>query len=1056
MKKKLFLFLTMAFLLLFSAATFAQSKTITGTVTDSSGNPINAASVKIKGTQRGTITNLQGAFTLQASPDNVLIISSLNYVTREVIVGGQSELNISLQGVNNQNLSDVVVTAFGVKKETRSLGYEVQTVSSEKLTQASNNSLAGALQGKATGITITPSSGMPGASAMIVMRGARSFTGDNTPLYVIDGMPVSSGADISTGDGVSGTDVANRAVDIDPNDIANIELLDGQKAAALYGIRASNGVIVITTKSGQGINGGRAKISFSTNASFDNLSRKPKFQTEYAQGSGGVYSPTASTSWGPKISDLPNDPKYGGNTQNSYTADGLHNGQYYVTQRAQAGLDPWATPGVYDNVGDFFNTGKTYNNYLSIANGNDNNSYALSLGSTNQTGIVPHTAMNRYTANLGATSKLSEHFKATFNGHFTNSDINKAPGANDGIMATVYNAPASYDLKGIPDHVDGDLYTPVNYRGGAFTNPYWNMEHNLHDEKTNRFFGNTNVTYSTRLNDAMTLDVKYQIGADVYTTNYTDLLDYGMPGAAGGSITQTTYTNSTFNSYLSANFKWDINKDLNLNVLLGNEYNSGSSEYRQQIGYSFAFSGFDHMDNTTTKDATEQYLRKRNFGTFGDISLSYLNMLYLDLTGRNDIVSTMPSNNRSFFYPSASLSFIFTELAGLKGNSVLNYGKVRVSYAQVGQAGDYFPPSYSIPGYGGGFYSFTPILYPVGGVKAYVPNATLYDPNLKPQNTNSIEAGTDLKFFNNLVELSYTYSHQHVVGQIFPVPLAGSTGASSLVTNGGAIHTNSHEVSLTVNAIRQKDIEWSIGANFTKIVNYVDELAPGVTSIFLGGFVTPQVRASIGYQFPTIYGVTYARNDQGKVIVGDDGVPESGAPGVIGQGAPKFTMGFNTNLRYKIFTLAAVLDWKNGGQMYSGTTGLFDNYGVSLASAAARDKNSVIFPNAVKEDGTPNDIAVTGTSNIQNYYSTINGIDESSIVKAGFLKLREVSLSVQALKKQHLSLDVNIFARNILLWTDSPYLDPESSQGNTNMAGVFERFTLPQTRSMGLGVNLNF
>lgn len=814
---------------------------------------------------------------------------------------------------------------------------------------------------------------------------------------------------------------------------------------------------MITTKSGQGINGGRARISFSTNASFDNLSRKPKLQNEYAQGSGGKYSPTASTSWGPKISELPNDLNYGGNEQNQYTADGLHKGQYYVPQRAQAGLDPWATPGVYDNVGDFFNTGKTYNNYINIANGNENNSYSLSLSSTNQTGIVPHTDMNRYTANLGATSKLSKHFKAAFNGYFTNSDIDKAPGANDGIIATVYAAPPSYDLKGIPDHAEGDPYTPVNYRGGAFTNPYWDMEHNNFNEKTNRFFGNTNVTYSTRFNDAMTLDIKYQIGTDVYTTNYTDLWDYGMPGKAGGQITQTTYTNSTFNSYLSANFKWDINKDLNIAVLLGNEYNAGSSEYRQQIGYGFAFSGWDHMDNTNTKDATEQYLRTRNFGTFGDVSLSYANMLYLDLTGRNDIVSTMPSDNRSFFYPSASLSFIFTELAGLKGSSVLNFGKIRLSYAQVGQAGTYLPNSYTIPGYGGGFYSFTPILYPIGGVKSYIPSSTIYDPNLKPQNTNSIEAGTDLKFFNNLIELSYTYSRQNVKDQIFGVPLAGSTGASSFVTNGGKIHTNSHEVSLTVNAIREKDLDWSVGVNFTKITNYVDELAPGVTSIFLGGFTTPQVRASIGYQFPTIYGTTFERDEKtGKVVVGDDGVPLSGSPGVIGQAAPKFTMGFNTNLRYKIFKLAAVLDWKNGGQMYSGTTNLLDLYGVSKISAQARDKNSVIFKDAVKEDGTPNDIAVTGYSNIQNYYSTINSIDEASIYKAGFLKLRELSLSVQALRKQHLSLDVNIFARNILLWTDAPQLDPESSQGNTNMAGSFERFTLPQTRSMGLGVNLNF
>jgi hypothetical protein len=265
-----------------------------------------------------------------------------------------------------------------------------------------------------------------------------------------------------------------------------------------------------------------------------------------------------------------------------------------------------------------------------------------------------------------------------------------------------------------------------------------------------------------------------------------------------------------------------------------------------------------------------------------------------------------------------------------------------------------------------------------------------------------------------------------------------------------------HEATLNVNAIRQKDLEWSIGANFSKIDNYVDELAPGVESIFLGGFTTPQVRAGIGDKFPVIYGNTYLRNDEGKVIVGSDGIPLTGAPGVIGRVSPDFILGGNTRLRFKTLTLSAVVDWKQGGQMYGGTTGLFDNYGVSKKTAEARDKNAVMFEDAVKEDGKPNDIVISGPAKIQAYYAALNVIEESSIIESSFIKLREVALRLQAIKKANFGLSISVFARNILLWTNSPILDPEASQGNTNIAGAFERFTLPQTKSIGIGVNVQF
>ncbi|HRP56877.1 SusC/RagA family TonB-linked outer membrane protein [Agriterribacter sp.] len=1044
----------LAMLLLCSIIAWSQTKTLTGRVTNEIGDPIPFATIKIKGSTAGVAADQDGNFSIMVSPDAILTVSAAGFQSEDIAVGDQNTLSVTL--VSASSLQEVVVTALGISREKKALGYATQAVKGDELVQAANTGFAGALQGKVSGVQITPSSGMPGASSLITIRGARSFTGNNTPLYVIDGMPVSSDADISTGFSVTGTDIANRAVDIDPNDIASIDILKGQAASALYGIRASNGVIVITTKSGKGIPKGKARITFNTSVSLDELSRYPDLQTTYAQGTGGNYNPTASTSFGPKIADLPDNPTYGGNTTNANTdRDGMHPGQYYVPQRAQAGLDPWVTPQVYNNIKAFFNTGVIYNNSISILNATENGSYALSLGSANQKGIVPHTGMNRYNAKLAGETKLSSHFKATFNGNFINSDIDKMPSANDGIIATVYPAPPSYDLKGIPNHAEGDIYTPVGYRGGSFVNPFWGTEHNTFNEKTNRFFGNTSVSYFTDLSDRSKLDVKYQIGVDAYTTNYQDIWSYGSP-SRNSSIEEYSYTNTTLNSLLTANFKWDINNDFSLNALVGNEIVNTNTKYVYAFGQDFAFAGWNHMDNTGVKDATESSTRRRTIGNFANVSLSYLQMLYLSVTGRQDIVSSMPSNNRTFYYPSASLGFVFTELEGLNGNSFLSFGKLRFSIAQVGQAGDYLQNYYTVPAYSGGFYLITPILYPINGTKAYIPSTLIYDANLKPQNTTSYEVGADLNFFNNLIELNYTYSRQNVKDQIFDVPLPGSTGASSYRTNGGKIHTNAHEATININAIRQSNLEWSIGANFSKIDNYVDELAPGVESIFLGGFVTPQVRAGIGDKFPVIYGTTYLRNEQGQVVVGNDGIPLTGAPGVIASASPDFILGANTRLRYKMLTLTAVTDWKQGGQMYSGTTGLFGNYGVSKETAEARDKNAAMFEGAVKEDGKPNDIVISGAPAIQAYYAALNSIDESSIVNASFMKLRELALRVQAIKKENFGLSVSFFTRNILLWTNSPQLDPESSQGNNNMAGSFERFTLPQTKSFGMGLNIQF
>lgn len=515
---------------------------------------------------------------------------------------------------------------------------------------------------------------------------------------------------------------------------------------------------------------------------------------------------------------------------------------------------------------------------------------------------------------------------------------------------------------------------------------------------------------------------------------------------------------------MTLNYDWNISEDLNLNVLLGNEFVHKSKKYSEAYGMNFNFSGWNHIANASVYKSAESYSKSRTVGNFANLSLAYKNMLYFSATGRNDVVSTMPRNNRSFFYPSVSLGFIFTELEPLK-NDILTFGKVRASYAEVGQAGTYYDSYYTTPVYGGGFSSGTPISYPIGGIGAYTPSSTIYDPSLKPQNTKSYELGADLTFFNGLISLSYTYSRQNVKDQIFEVPLSTSTGYGKLVTNGGSIHTNSHEVTLGVNPIDSKNFKWDFAFNFSKIDNYVDALAPGVTSIMLGGFVEPQVRAGIGSKFPVIYGVSYKRNDAGQIVVDENGLPQAGEEKVIGTVSPDFRLGFNTTFEFYKFRLSAVLDWKQGGQMYGGTAGLLDYYGATQKTADYRKSESFLFEkDAVKVTGVDangnttyakNDIAISG-ADAQGYFSTLNDISESMIYDNSFIKLREIALSYPILTKPGLGITMNVFARNLLLWSELKGLDPEASQGNNNMTGAFERLSLPGTSSYGLGFTVKF
>ncbi|MDR0559918.1 MAG: SusC/RagA family TonB-linked outer membrane protein [Prevotellaceae bacterium] len=1054
--KKLFVF--SAILCMVAGLADAQSRKVSGTVYYfGSSTPVAGVSVIVKGTTVGINTGSDGQFTVNVpASSRILQFSLVGLKTEEIeAVDG---MVVYLENASEE-LDEIVVTAMGISREKKALGYATQDVKSDMLQMTGNSDLTKSLQGKVAGIDLKTSSGMPGASSQIVIRGARSFDGDNTPLYVVDGMPISSIADYSTLNSVTGSDIANRAIDIDPNDIESVNILRGQAAAALYGIGASNGVIIITTKSGKGKPLGKVNVSLTQTTSFDVVSRHPDFQQVWAQGSGGSYIDNSSMSWGPKITDLPNDPKYGGNERG-------HAGLYQVKQLIDGGYkdaDTWVKPDVYDNWSDYFETGVNSTTSLLLSKAEETGHFAIGLSYTDQTGIALNTGMKRWNGKANGEKKLNKSFTAGFSANFANTTIDKLTGANDGSLVGVMNAPVSYNLKGIPMHKPGDPYSQIYYRTvNNFDNPYWIAKNNTFNENTNRFFGDMYVQYQANFAANHKLTVKYQLGADAYTTHYQDIFGYGHAGKQG-NINNYGITKFNYNSLLTANYDWKITDDLDFNLVTGNELKDTRTKYYDDFGSNFNFGGWNHISNVTSVKSDERQWRERNVGFFGSMSLSWKNMLYLNVTGRQDHVSTMPVNNRTFFYPSTSLGFVFSEL--LRNFDWLSFGKVRASYAEVGQAGKYLNNYYYSPSYGGGFWQGEPIIYPVDGVNSYIQYSKKYDPNLKPQNTKSWELGLTLNFLNGRIGVDYTYAAQNTVDQIFEVPLPTSTGAEAMVTNGGQMKTETHEFTLNLVPVQIKDFKWEVNLNYSYLDNRVISLRDGVNIITLGGFTEPQICANINTSYPVIYGAQFKKDSKGRILVDEDpnsltyGMPIAGDVGVIGNVSPDFILGGGTTFTYKALSLSAVFEWKAGGQMYSGMNGMMDFYGVSKRT---EDRESPFIFKGYKADGTPNDIVRGGAGDKDAYqilYSDVLGnISESFVYGNSFVKLREIALKYQLPKNFIPKIDISLstFARNLLLWTELPNADPESSQGNHNMMGGFERFSLPQTSSYGFSININF
>ncbi|MDE6843164.1 MAG: SusC/RagA family TonB-linked outer membrane protein [Muribaculaceae bacterium] len=943
-------------------------------------------------------------------------------------------------------LDDVVVTAMGIKKDRRTLGYGVQHLDADQLNTAGTTSIVSAMQGRLSGVDIRPSSSSPGASAQIVIRGARSLTGNNSPLYVIDGMPVESTPDFSTGNSTRGANLADRSIDINPEDIESINVLKGQAATALYGIRASNGVIVITTRRSRSKTA-HPTVTISTDIAAEVASRNFHRQEVYAQGnSPDAFTPNSAMTWGPRISLLPADATYGGDSQG-------HPGQYYNPVLAEAGLDGWTVPTIYNNTGDLFRTGITANTNVAVSQRTDRSDYAFGISNSYQKGIVPTTGMNRWSVRALTDIRLTDRISTGVSANYASTRIKSAPSANSAILNSVYTAPAEFNLKGTPYHRPGDPSVQVSYRPTVYDNPYWWAANNSYSQNTDRGYGNVWVEYSPLygVSDIFSLKIREQAGLDVYNTSDSDVLEVGSAGSNKGSIDNYGVNRLVFNNLATADLSVYPGTDWDLGLLIGCEVNQDNARWWDYTGTNFNFYGMPTIGNATSYSSTEYSVRKRTVGFFSSLNAAWRSMLYLNVTGRNDYVSSMPRAHRSVFYPSVSLAWMWSSLPGLQDIAGIDYGKLRVSYAQVGQAGTYLTDYYYTPQYGSGMYTYYPLRYPVNGISAYVPYPQIYDPQLRPQNTENVEAGIEVGLFGGRLHAEYTVSYQNVTDQIFSVPTAGSTGYQYMTMNAGRMRTWSHEVLIEAILLRNADWEVTLGGNLTLTDNKVIELAPGVESLMLGGFTSPQIRAEAGKIYPIIYGTAFKRTDDSQLLL-RNGLPQATAASTdLGSCSPDFVTGFNLSARWRRLSLNATLSWQHGGRMYHGTNMVLNNAGVTMESLPWHE--GTFIPEGVDEiTGEPNTTEVER----YRYYMAYYQVGESGVYDMSFVKLRDISLTWQLPDLGPLKLQLSAFARNVLLWTRLPNFDPESSQGNGNMGGYFERFSMPATTAIGGGLKITF
>ncbi len=1028
-------------LLLFSALwASAQNKEVSGKITDSTGIPIPGASIKLKGKKGGASAGADGSFRMTVPSNATLVISAVGYEPQEISAANSTDIAIQMHVGGSSVLSEVVVTSLGIRREKRELTYSTQEIKGESLVAAKQDNIINGLAGKVSGVQITNSTGMPGSSSRIVIRGAVSLIGNNQPLFVVDGVPIDNTEAGPIDVTQQGPDNAalnqgsssNRAIDIDPNIIETVTVLKGAAATALYGSAAATGAIIITTKNSAGRNS-KPQISVSSSYSLSNPYYYP-VQTQYSQGSGGQFvngtTDKSSTSFGAAVDTL--------------RVDGL-------------------PVKLYNQQKLFFKTGHTTDNNVSVTGASDKSKYLLSYSYLRNDGVTPNTDFTRHSFFGKFSNQLSSKVTANFQMNYINS-VNDRVTEGNGLsnpLWTVFAAPITWNPKPPFDSAAGIQNL---YRSYARNNPYYVLENSGFVSKTNRFLPTATIVY----NATPWLSVTERFGTDIYTdeSNYHEPNTF-VPGSTfngNGGVSNRTETYTQYNNDLIAEVHKDLTSDLKGTFLVGMNILSRTDRVYTQTGQGQNVVNFYNITNFTNLTSLDILSRYRKVGYYAQANLSYKNMLNLALTGRYDGSSVLKQSNAYYPYGSAALGFVFTEL--MKSNpSGLSFGKVRVSYAAVGND-DLAPYSLTTP-FALANGSANNILYPFsgsGGVQTgFLYSNILGNPDLKNEKLKEFETGLELKFLNNRLSFEGSYFVRKTTDLLTLVPIGPSSGAYKTQLNAGSMQDKGIELLISGTPIKTRDFSWDVLVNFTRIRNKVLKLAPGVSNIQFGGFGGGGgTYAFAGKPYGMLYGVLYKRDAKGNIVIDDDpGSSTYGAPlqadtlGIIGNTNPDFLAGISNTFTYKGLSLSFLFDWRQGGDVLN----LDDHYNWFYGTAkATKNRAPRVIPGVTNSDGKANTIPVDG----ETYWSDVSNIDEAAVEKGTFVKLRTASLSYslrpESIKKTPFrSIVISLTGNNLFIYKPNfSSADPEASiSGSGNGQGVTNYMT-PTSRTYILGVRLGF
>ena len=1042
---------------------FGVAQSVTGTVTDQEGIPLAGVSILVKGTSNGTSTNFDGEYRINASQNDILIFSFVGMQTREIPLNGSSVMDVVMQ-TDAQSLDAVVVTALGISREKKSLGYATQEVAGQNFTLTNEQNVLGSLSGRVAGVQVTGASGASmGGTQKIKIRGVNSVSGADQPLIVVDGTPISN----SNFSGSAGADFGNLAQDINPNDIESVNVLKGPAASALYGIRGQFGVIMITTKKGK--KGAKdVRVELSSTFSVENTYNFMPLQNLYGAGFKQTFStlengdPYVHTnydeSWGPKMDGTPVRQVF----------------SFYPQDPTYGQLTPFEPHP--DNIKDFYETGTTYNNNINISGGNENTSVRFSFNDTRIEGVEPNTYLNRNNIGISAGLDLTDKLNLAANVNYaTNEGQRPGQGSEYGARYLVQWFQRNIDMKRLKDYkyADGtflhwNIRTPnsagevSNLEPLYWNNPYFEAYENTTNDSRDRFFGDVGFAYKI----IPELEVRGNIRSDMYTQNIEGRSAFGGKGMPGYSVGK--YQRKDFNYELSAQYKKNWG-EFSLDATLGgNIYNTEYTSVAMSTAGGLTTPGYYNINASIDRPNTTSYRSEKQINSlYALVSLGYDGTYYLDASIRNDVSSALPTQNNSYVYPSVSGSVVFSEILDWKP---LSFGKIRASYAQ---AGSDLAPYQTNPAFGvGGIYEGDDTVNTL-----FVPD-NLINPNLKPGFAHSYEAGIDLGFLENRIGLEFTLYKQRNKNQIINLDLSGTSGYGSTTINAGLIENHGFELAFNATPVRSDFFSWDLSFNFSKNQSEVVELAPGIDVYTYDSTtyssVTSYLNSYVGKPFGSLVGQAYERDEAtGMILLDDSNMPlYTDATHDFGSVLPDFTGGFQNTIRIGQFNIAAMIDFQGGGQFFSRSKQLSVRTGQDALTAELNDNGmNVRDPleegGGVKVEGISASTGepVTAYVDARTYYRNVVGrrIYEEWLFDASYVKLREVRVgygfSPKVMDKLPFqTMNIALIARNpVMIWQEAPKgIDPSEISTGGQAISWYESGQLPSVRSLGINLNLTF